>query len=584
MKIICFSSHTATWYFAFAEAVIACALQKKGHEVLFITPGNQFSGITSLRQEKILREEFSLHGYEIGTVLSKKDLKEIALIIKKLNRKNFGKLVIGNIQIGKIALYEFLLRNKKIKIEFSIDEWKECISEIENTLVSFYACRNILKKENPDRILMYSTLYSVNHVWELNAKQKSIPVYFMHHGSNLSDIDNTLIIAKNNAFFYLDKLKNYWSKLKDIPVNQELLSEVTDHFLELLKGKHYLVYSSPKSKETINIRKIFNINENQKILTATMSSYDEMVAAKYVGVWKMSNKPIFQTQIDWIKTLVKYMRQRQDLFLLIRVHPREFPNKRDSLKSEHAKVLGKVLRNLPDNVKVNWPTDKISIYDLAEETSVFLNAWSSVGLEMSLLGVPVVIYSKEFVLYPSDINYLARNRKDYFAKIELALKDGWSYKKIKKVYRWLALHNGRAVVRFRKKQTEIGQLTINGTTPPFLSNFYNSLSPKVRSYVVKLAMAMPGIWINRRQRDECRRQLMEKVDISNVEKMLLNSDDTLVEVKKTLTKQTMVKEEDCNIRKEVKRIFESMYGMYSRKMPIKKGGLQDNLRNVFTKK
>jgi hypothetical protein len=584
MKIICFSSHTATWYFAFAEAVIASALQKRGHKVLFVTPGNQFPGLSDLRQEKILREEFDLSGYTIGTKLTKNDFKEIASIVKKLNRRNFDKLVIENVQIGKIALYEFLLHHKKIEIEFTQDEWKECASEIENALISFYACKKILKKEKPDRILMYSALYSVNRIWEQYAKYKRVPVYFMHHGSNLSDMDNTLLVAKNNIFYFFDKLKKYWLKLNDISLNRKMLSEVTDHFWELLIGKHYLVYSSPKSKDPVNIRKIFNINVNQKILTATMSSYDELFAAKYVGAWKLPNNPFFKNQTDWIKSLIDFVKQRQDLFLLIRVHPREFPNKRDSVKSEHVKMLERILKNLPANVKVNWPTDNISIYDLAQETDVFLNAWSSVGVEMSLLGIPVVIYSKDLVLYPPDLNYLGKNRKDYFSKIELALKDGWSYEKIKKTFRWLALYNCRTIMRFRKKPTRTERLVASGLVFSVLENLYSILPLKARLFIVKLAMAAPGLGVDKKQRDECKRQLTEKVDISNLEEMLLNSDDTLVDVKKILVQRISNKDEDRYIHREVKRMYEFMYGKVSKGVDIKKNNLQYNLKNSLSLK
>lgn len=581
MKIICFSSHTATWYFAFAESVVASALQKNGHEVLFITPGNLLPGITDLTGEKILRKEFSLNGYTIGTKLTKKDLKEIATIFKRVNKKNFEKLIIEKIEIGKIALYEFLLHHKKIKIDFTPKEWKECLFEIKNTLISFYACRNILKKEKPDRILMYSALYSVNRVWEQYAKQKGIPVYFIHHGSNLSDIDNTLLIAKTNTFYYLDKLKNYWNKLKKVPVNQKMLSEVTDNFLELLKGKHYLVYSTPKSKNPIQVKKIFHINENQKILTATMSSYDEMFAAKYVGAWKIPNNLIFETQIDWVKSLIDYVKQRQDLFLIIRIHPREFPNKRDGVKSEHAKMLEGILKNLPINVKVNWPTDNISIYDLAQETDVFLNAWSSVGVEMSLLGIPVVIYSKELVLYPSDLNYLAKNRKDYFAKIETALKDGWSYEKIKKTYRWLTLHNCRTIMRFRSKKTETSIGIENKKILRKITDFfYSRLNIRTRSLITKFLIVIPWLGVGRNQINECKNQHKEHVDISRVEKMLRMSEDTLVDIKEVLASGVKDKEEDGFIRKEIGRIYQALYGDFPKHKVIKKNNLQDNLWRV----
>ena len=68
--------------------------------------------------------------------------------------------------------------------------------------------------------------------------------------------------------------------------------------------------------------------------------------------------------------------------------------------SDHAKMLQDAFVTLPRNVKVNWPTDTVSLYDLARITDVFANAWSSAGKEMAWLGLPVVLYSPELTLYP----------------------------------------------------------------------------------------------------------------------------------------------------------------------------------------
>jgi len=581
MKIIFFSSHTATWFFAIAEAVIAHALQKRGHNVLFITPGNMFAEISNVKQEQILRQEFDLRGYEIGAILTTDDLKKTSSIMKTLNNKNFGKLEIDGIQIGKIALYEFLLHHKKMDAKLTKKEWRLCRTEIKNTLLSFYACRRIIKREKPDRILVYNALYSVNHVWEKYASRTGIPVYFLHHGVNFSDIDNTLIIAKKNTFYFIKTLRKIWSNIKEVSVNRKALGYVTNHFLELLKAKHYLVYSTPQSKQKISVRKMFNVEEGQKLMVATMSSYDEMFAAEYVGEWKMPKNLIFVDQTQWIKSLINYVKNKKDKFLIIRVHPREFPNKRDGVKSEHAKMLEKVLKDLPDNVRINWPADKLSIYDLAHEADAFLNAWSTVGIEMSLLGIPVVLYSKDLTLYPSDLNYVAKNRKEYFEKIEIALKEGWSYEKIIKTYRWLALSYYQTIMRFRYIRSE-PKASITRKSLWNIANYVYGLIPAgFRQVLIKIYFTLPGLGVGRRQREECRRQLKEKVNISNVERMLLTTGDSLVDIKTVSKSNTGRDKEDFYIRNELKRIYNAMFVGTQSKSKIKKDSLQGNLKQLF---
>jgi hypothetical protein len=236
-------------------------------------------------------------------------------------------------------------------------------------------------------------------------------------------------------------LLDHWDRYRQVPCAPSTLAYVTEHVLELLQGRHSFVYSTPKSDKSADIRQRFSVGPEQRILLATMSSYDELFAAQVTGLFPSQVKSPFPTQLDWIKALVEHVERRPDLFLIVRVHPREFPNKRDSVKSEHAQQLEEVFSKLPPNVRVNWPSDGLSLYDLAEITDVCLNAWSSVGKEMSLLGIPVVIYSRDLVFYPPDLNYLGTSLDTYFQSIDLALREGWSLERSRRAFRWQALED-----------------------------------------------------------------------------------------------------------------------------------------------
>jgi hypothetical protein len=467
LTILVFAPHSAIWIHAFPEALIAEALQQENHRIVYITCGKEFkeycismraNGLaqsssperkqeicnTCNKHKEIIKSNFNFQGYDISELITQSERSEIDSIVQKTTPQNFLELELDNIKIGKAALYELLLQYKKINLNFSEPEWANYLIALRNALASFFASRKIIEQEHPDRVLTYNSLYSVNGVCCQVAESRGIPTYFLHAGANLSNRLKTMLLGSTSTFAFNQNVINYWHNYKYIPSPPSSLKLVTDHFLELFHGKHFLAYSSAKIDE-INIRALFKIKDNQKILVATMSSYDERFAGETINAIPRYENLLFPEQIDWINFLIGFVKDRQDLFLIIRVHPREFPNKRDSTQSKHSQMLEKVLVDLPVNVRVNLPGDNLSIYDLAEYTDLFLNAWSSVGEEMSLLGIPVLIYSPELVAYPPDINYVATSQQDFCEKIDIALADGWSFERIRKTYRWYVLNLVRSI-------------------------------------------------------------------------------------------------------------------------------------------
>jgi len=470
MKLLFFSPHAALWVHAFPEALIAQALRQAGHEIVYVTCGGQFSlGCTAMtahglssetpREERekvcatcklytgLLRRHFRLSGSDVALELPIEDREEIGRIMAGVTRDNFQTVEVHGAQVGRAALYEFLLEHKKSALTFTTDsEWRRYLAALENTLYAAFAAKRIIERENPDALVAYNTLYGVNRVVCQVGAAHGKPHYSLHAGFNLAHRLQTLMPSKGDVFDLLCKAVAMWPSLADLPIDATQARLVTDHFLELLTGRSVFAYSAAQSGGTDNPRKMLGIAGDQKVLCATLSSYDERFAAEAIGARKPVPGLLFPTQAEWLRALIDYVATRPGLFLIIRVHPREFPNKRESATSDHARQLEEQFRNLPANVAINWPTDNLSLYDLAETTDVFLNAWSSAGKEMAMLGIPVVSYSEDLALYPVDERYLGTDSATYFAAIERALSDGWRFENIRRVYRWYTVEFEHIVI------------------------------------------------------------------------------------------------------------------------------------------
>ncbi len=469
MRILFFAPHADIWAHAFPEALIAEALVQAGHEIIYVTCGSQFqrhcvamsaNGMAPTdshtararvcaqcnAKDSLLRSEFKFTGPKIADLITPEDESVVTKIMQDVTREHIQTLEVEGIQVGRLALYQIMLRHKRINLDLSEHEWSDYLVELRNTLYAAFAGRKLLDIYRPDRVLVYNGLYAVNRVVCKIAERRDIPSYFMHAGGNLSNRLQTLMLGRGDTFRFMPHLVSQWPRYSNVPCSAKLLSLVTDHYIELLRGRSVFVYSTAVSRKTFDVRARFGVEKNQKLLVATMGSYDEEVAAEMVGARKHRVEPLFSTQVEWIQALISFVSNRPYLYLIVRVHPREFPNKREGKLSQHAKLLMQVLNDVPMNVAINWPSDGISMYDLADQTDVFLNSWSSVGKEMSLLGIPVVIYSSELVFYPAELNYLGSSWEEYFNVIEQAIKDGWSFERSRMAYRWGAVEYGHSLL------------------------------------------------------------------------------------------------------------------------------------------
>ncbi len=177
----------------------------------------------------------------------------------------------------------------------------------------------------------------------------------------------------------------------------------------------------------------------KKVLLAALSSYDELFAADASGFGWSIQSPVFDDQIDWVQWLFDFAKRRPDVHVIVRVHPREFPIGNIGPRSEHALMLEKAFVNHPDNVSINLPTDGIALYELLVGTDAVLIAWSSAGMEAGMLGIPVVTWFGEAMLFPGSLTFEAKSRGEYGAMVDAALASPWSLERARLFYRWAVM-------------------------------------------------------------------------------------------------------------------------------------------------
>lgn len=125
-------------------------------------------------------------------------------------------------------------------------------------------------------------------------------------------------------------------------------------------------------------RKELGLDERPMVLLATNVLGDSLTLGREVFTQSME---------DWLEKTLQYFAGRKDAQLVIRVHPGEVLIHGQSMLG----VIQRVLPKLPSHIRVITPTEKVNTYDLIAAADVGLVYTTTVGLEMAMCGIPVIV-------------------------------------------------------------------------------------------------------------------------------------------------------------------------------------------------
>ena len=98
----------------------------------------------------------------------------------------------------------------------------------------------------------------------------------------------------------------------------------------------------------------------------------------------------FASMLDWLIETIRYFGTRQDLQLVIRVHPAEVKN---PIKSRETVVgeLTRLMPQLPPNVFIIPPTASANSYAIARASNAAIIYGTKMGVELAYMGIPTIV-------------------------------------------------------------------------------------------------------------------------------------------------------------------------------------------------
>jgi hypothetical protein len=363
-------------------------------------------------------------------------------ILDSVNIQNWFDFEFEGIKIGRIASYEFFLNYKIKDLAISEDHWQNLRKHIRNVLYTYFAAENYFRKNVVDNLVVYNRFYSVNNVFCQVAERYESRVFSIQNEGPGFDANSRYHLHASAAQQLWLSKSIEWQGIREKPLGIVKVFRVNRHLKYILGIKGSLMYSEkPTSLETLeNIYAKLNLRvDSTKVLIPT-SSADERFTLEVLGYLTI-DKPENSDSLNVLKRLALLAPRYPEFDFIFRIHPREFPNKRESVKSMHADDLMDFISStrLPENLKINTPDDQISIANLAMVTDFVLNSTSTVGLDFVALGLKVIMYSpnRNFV-YPNELNIVQPDLEKSLTQIKSqGLKNGFPHEMQVLAYRWI---------------------------------------------------------------------------------------------------------------------------------------------------
>jgi hypothetical protein len=113
-----------------------------------------------------------------------------------------------------------------------------------------------------------------------------------------------------------------------------------------------------------------------------------LLATNVIGDSLTLGRQVFSDSMtEWLEQTVRYFAQHKDVQLVVRIHPGELITKGPSV----ADVVRRELPDLPDNIILVPADAEVNTYDIVDIADIGLVYTTTVGMEMAMSGVPVIV-------------------------------------------------------------------------------------------------------------------------------------------------------------------------------------------------
>jgi hypothetical protein len=189
----------------------------------------------------------------------------------------------------------------------------------------------------------------------------------------------------HNSEVMLQETDDLWKTYRDCPLTKSQWEQIRALYASRQNGRLWENFSrlwqGLPSQGGEKVRQALGLDARPIVL----------LAANVIGDSLTLGRQIFSKNMtEWLERSVQYFAERNDVQLVVRIHPGERYLKGPSV----AQVVRNALPAIPEHIHLIEAGDPVNTYDLVEIADVGLAYTTTVGMEMAMSGVPALIGGK----------------------------------------------------------------------------------------------------------------------------------------------------------------------------------------------
>jgi hypothetical protein len=368
-------------------------------------------------------DAFNLRRQNIYTegVLSKAaPLLKIVPLLNQSRANRFPAELQQKVEQVSLRDTQYTLQVEEVSLESELYNLR-----LQRNQAAAHAAYSYLNRHRPDVVILPNgTILEFGVIYQV-ARYLNLPTVTYEFGEQ-----HDRIWLAHNAEVMRQETSALWQVRKDKALSQVQQDQVRKLFASRQRASLWENFSrrwqGVPSEGGKQVSHTLGLDYRPIVLLATNVIGDSLTLGRQVFSDSMTN---------WLERTVQFFAVHPDVQLVIRIHPGELITNGPSV----ANVAQHTLPNLPENIHLVGADAKVNTYDLVEIADLGLVYTTTVGMEMAMSGIPVIVVgnthyrSKGFTLDPDSWDAYFKMMDDVLADphafrlSQTQVEQAWNY-------------------------------------------------------------------------------------------------------------------------------------------------------------